>query len=166
MTLFIPRNLHSSSILETLILSIMKQDMELIIFSNLQKANDCALWLSFTHRVRKELFVVVHGPDEDYVVMRKSDALELELSAIGPKFHDYSQLNYSDIEAIRIDEDPLKHWEEITGAFATMDGEFLRYILKAKIPLEKFVKYELAIRGYDQNGHWVGFEKAKEIWLK
>lgn len=48
----------------------------------------------------------------------------------------------------------------------TLYGEILRFILHAKIPLEKFVREELAGRGYDENFKWVGFEEAEKIWLK
>ena len=47
-----------------------------------------------------------------------------------------------------------------------MDGEILRFILKYKMPIERFIRYELASRGYDENHQWVGFEKAKAIWLQ
>ena len=47
-----------------------------------------------------------------------------------------------------------------------MDGALLCFVLHTKLPLEKLIRYELASRGYDQNMNWVGFEKAKEIWLK
>ena len=139
--------------------------MELLSFSNLAKANDCALWLSFTHRTREELFVVVHGPEDDFVVIKQADAKEHDLPIIGPKFHDYSLVEYGHIQSIRTDEKPLKHFEEITGAISSLDSEFLRYIIKMNLPIEKLIRYELAIRGYDENGNWVGFEKAKEIWL-
>ncbi len=65
-----------------------------------------------------------------------------------------------------MDDDPLSHWEEIAGMFSVAHGETLQFILSAKIPLEKFIRYELACRGYDENFQWVGFEKSQEIWLK
>jgi len=49
---------------------------------------------------------------------------------------------------------------------SVIHGEVLRFILSAKIPLEKFIKYELACRGYDKDFQWVGFDKAEAIWLK
>ncbi len=65
-----------------------------------------------------------------------------------------------------MDEDPLPHFEEIRGMFSVLHGEILRYILEVKIPLDKFIRYELANRGYDKDHLWVGFEKAEEIWLE
>ena len=64
-----------------------------------------------------------------------------------------------------MDEDPLHHWEDIRGVFSVVDGELLRYILHTKIPLEKFIRFELAIREYDEHFNWVGFDKSERIWL-
>lgn len=50
--------------------------------------------------------------------------------------------------------------------FSIADGEVLRFILALNIPLEKFIRYELAARGYDEDHKWVGFPQAKKIWLK
>jgi hypothetical protein len=50
--------------------------------------------------------------------------------------------------------------------FSVADGETLRFILSAKILLERFIRHELASRGHNENMKWVGFEKAGEIWLK
>lgn len=67
---------------------------------------------------------------------------------------------------MRMDKEPLPHLSEIIGTFSVMDGELLRFILHAKIPLEKLIRYELAMRGHDKNHRWCGFEKAEEIWLE
>ena len=42
---------------------------------------------------------------------------------------DHSDMNYDEIRHIRMDYDPLPHWEELTGTFSVMDGELLRFIL-------------------------------------
>jgi|TARA_B110000037_G_C17127386_1_gene508857 hypothetical protein len=44
-----------------------------------------------------------------------------------------------------------------------VDGELLRYILYAKIPFEKLIRYELANRRNDKSHRWVGFDKAEKI---
>ncbi len=67
---------------------------------------------------------------------------------------------------IGMDINPLSHWESIEGMFTRTNGEILRFILSHKIPLEMFIRYELACRGHDENHKWVGFEKAEKIWLK
>ena len=45
--------------------------------------------------------------------------------------------------------------------FSVAHGETLRFILNTKIPLKRFIRYELACRGYDKNFKWVGFDKAE-----
>lgn len=67
----------------------------------------------------------------------------------------YAKMKYQHIGKIAQDDEPLYHWEEIRGLFSSFDGELLRHILHAKIPLEKFIRYELAS---------CGFEEAKQIW--
>ena len=79
---------------------------------------------------------------------------------------DYGDMSYKHIASIRMDEDPLKHWEEIRGMVSVIKGELLRFILEKNIPLNKLIRYELACRGYDKDHKWCGFEKAKEVWLK
>ena len=37
--------------------------------------------------------------------------------------------------------------------------------LAMKIPLEKFIHFELYCRGFDKEYNWVGFEKARKVWL-
>jgi len=78
----------------------------------------------------------------------------------------YKKMNYKHIRQIRMDDDPLPHWEEIAGMFSVAHGETLRFILNTKLPLKRFIHYELACRGYDENFKWVGFDKSQEIWLK
>ncbi|MFC4634637.1 hypothetical protein ACFO3O_12000 [Dokdonia ponticola] len=39
-------------------------------------------------------------------------------------------------------------------------------ILAYDIPLEKLIRYSLSARGYDKDHKWVGFNKAKDIWLE
>jgi len=79
---------------------------------------------------------------------------------------DYSKMTYDDIRHIRMDKDLLSHWYSIFGMFSVIDGEILRYLLHANIPLEKLIRHELAGRGYDKNHRWCGFDEAGEIWLK
>ena len=48
----------------------------------------------------------------------------------------------------------------------TIDSEILRFILENKIPFDKIIRHELALRGYDKNHRWCGFDKVREIWLE
>ena len=96
--------------------------------------------------------------------MEEATAKEMEIPFLDIA-KDCSQINFEQISHIRMDEAPLLFWEEIAGMFSVVGGEFLRFILHTKIPLEKLIRYELATRGYDKNTQWVGFDKAKKIWL-
>ena len=141
----------------------MKKKMRKL--SNLQKAKDLAIWLSFKHRVEGKIFGVVPSIDKGYIVTDiNHPTFKGEDFETLPK--DYSNMTYKDIRHIGMDENPLAHWEEIKGTFAVMHGEHLRFILAYKVSLEKFIRNELANRGHDENHKWVSFEKAEEIWLK
>jgi hypothetical protein len=134
-------------------------------FDNRDKAVLHAIWLGFKYRTSNILFGVIEQTDDKWVVVDHSTVKSLgERLLKTPKNH--SKMSYEDIRNIKMDYSPLKHWEELTGRFSTMHGELLRYILHTKVPLEKLIRYELALRGYDENHHWCGFEKAKRIWLK
>ena len=125
-----------------------------------------ALWLNFKYRIANITFGVIHGPDNNWAVLEQatSDEMEIPFLDILPK--DLSKMSYDQIRHIKMDKEPLPHWEEIKGMISAMDGELLRYLLQAKIPLEKLIRFELASRGFDENHRWIGFEKAFEIWLK
>lgn len=134
-------------------------------FDNKEKAIHHALWLNFKYRIAGITFGVIIAPNNNFVVIEEAVAKEL-----GTEFldipSDYEEMNVDEIRHIRMDKNPLAHLSEIIGTFSVMDGELLRYILHSKIPLEKLIRYELALRGYDKNHRWCGFEKAEEIWLK
>ena len=134
-------------------------------FNDLQKAQDAAKWETFKYRQQEVQFDVVHGPCDDFVVCNLETAEELETTFI-PCPSDYSDMPFEHIRSIRTDKNPLNHWEEISGMISTIHGETLRFILEYKIPLDKWIRYELAARGYDENHEWVGFDKAEEVWLK
>lgn len=137
----------------------------MIRYSNLQKARDDAMWLSFRGRTTSSSFGVVPSSTDGYLVVRTDHpSFEPEEFEVLPK--DHANLTYKEIQQFRMDENPLKHWEELAGAFSVMDGELLRYILHAKIPLGKLIRYELASRGFDENHQWCGFDTARDIWLK
>ncbi|PTT75677.1 hypothetical protein DD829_22535 [Chryseobacterium sp. HMWF035] len=146
--------------------SIMKKEPFLEYFNDIHKATDFALWQSFKHRKTKEQFGILDGPVNNYAVVNRTmlEDLDMEFRLAVPE--DYHWMNYAKIRLIRTDEDPLPHWEELMGAFSVMSGEILRFILHYRIPLKKIIRYELASRGFDENHEWVGFEKAKQIWMK
>ena len=133
--------------------------------TTLQRAIDKALWLNFKHRTKNANFKVLYSLEDHFLItipersiFDKDDFVDLP--------EDYSKMTYEHIRGIASDQNPLEHWEDIKGTFAIMDGELLRYILHYKVPLEKFMRWELAARGYDKDHKWVGFEKAETIWLE
>lgn len=133
-------------------------------FPSKQKAIDLALWQNHNHRYDDNYGVVLSSKG-DYMVFQ-NDHPSFKKSDFEALPTDYLNMDYTHIQQIRMDEDPLSHFEEIAGMFSVAHGETLRFILSAKIPLEKFIRYELACRGYDKDFLWVGFEKAEKIWLK
>lgn len=136
------------------------------MFDNKQKAIDHCLWLNFKYRIANIRFGVLHGPDNNWAVCEEATAQELEMEFLDILPENYSLMDYDDIRHIRMDRDVLPHWDAIVGMISVTDGEILRYIIHAKIPLEKLIRHELTGRGYDENHRWCGFDKASEIWLK
>ena len=49
--------------------------------------------------------------------------------------------------------------------FSTVETSLLSKILQDRIDLTKCLKKELANRGVDENGLWVGFEAASKLHL-
>jgi len=131
---------------------------------SLQKAIDLAIWQNHNHRFDDNYGVVLSSKG-DYMVYQ-TDHPSFDKSEFETLPVDYIKMDYKHIQQIRMDDDPLPHFEEIAGMFSVAHGETLRFILNTKIPLKKFIRYELAVRGYDENFKWVGFEKAEDIWLK
>lgn len=140
-------------------------DSSIDIFDTSQKAIDFALWQNFLHRAENRTFGVISGPDDDYIVTSEATRIKIKETFIGVAPKDYEKMEYGHIESIKNDHNPLRHLEEICGVFSTVSGEFLRFILYSKLPIEKWIRYELASRGYDENMLWVGFDRAKDIWL-
>src|SRR5690554_1178666 len=126
----------------------MKKDNYLDLFDNKQKAIDHCLWLNFKYRIANIRFGVLHGPDNNWAVCEEATAQELEMEFLDILPENYSLMDYDDIRHIRMDRDVLPHWDAIVGMISVTDGEILRYIIHAKIPLEKLIRHELAGRGY------------------
>ena len=135
------------------------------LYEDKEKAVHHAIWLTFKNRLTGMQYGVEKSFRDLWGVVKVSDA-KSESPYLTDTIRDYSQMSYDMIRKLRSDSDPSPPWEELIGAFSVLDGEILRYILYAKIPLEKLIRYELAIRGYDENHTWCGFEKAEKIWLK
>lgn len=144
----------------------MAKDNYMDFFDSKVKAIDHCKWLNFKYRIAKIRFGVIHGPDNNWAVLEEATALELEMPFLDILPKDYSEMSYKHLDSIRQDKDPLPHWESITGMLAVMDGEILRFVLKNQVPIDRLIRHELALRGFDENHRWCGFNKAREIWLK
>lgn len=135
------------------------------LFHDRQKAIDHAMWLNFKYRIAGIVFGVINGPENNWAVCEAATAQEMGLPFLKILPKDCSKMSYRHLDGIRQDQEPLPHWESIIGMVSVADGEILRYILKNKVPLDKLIRHELALRGYDENHRWCGFDKAREIWL-
>lgn len=143
----------------------MSKDSYLDFFEDQHKAVDHCMWLNFTYRLAGIRFGVIPGPENNWAVCEEATAQEMEMEFLNIVPTDYSNMSYDHITGIREDRELLPFWESIVGMFSVADGDILRFILYTKMPLERLIRYELAIRGYDENNHWCGFERAREIWL-
>ncbi len=143
----------------------MKDDNYLDLFDDQQKAIDHAMWLNFKYRIAGIVFGVIHGPENNWAVCEQATADEMEMIFLDVLPKDFSKLNYKQLDAVRKDQEPLPFWSELVGMISVVDGEILRFILENKIPLDKIIRHELALRGFDKNHRWCGFDKAREIWL-
>ena len=129
------------------------------------KAIDHALWLNFENRTTDKEYGVVQSIEHDYLIVPTNHpTVEGEVFEVLP--YSYASLSYDRIAEIFADRNPLWFWEELKGTFGTLNGELLRFVLAYDIPLEKLIRYSLSARGYDKEMKWVGFTKAKEIWLE
>ncbi len=129
------------------------------------KALDHALWLNFEHRTDDKEYGVVQSIEHDYLIIPKDHpTVAGETFEVLP--NSYTSLSYDRIAEIFADRNSLWFWEELQGMFSTANGELLRFILAYDIPLEKLIRYSLSARGYNKEMKWIGFNKAKEVWLE
>ncbi|WP_299117537.1 hypothetical protein [uncultured Winogradskyella sp.] len=132
---------------------------------SLEKAIDEAIWLNFKHRIKNKTFGVIQSIEGNYIITDVNHPTFIdEVFETLPL--NYADMTYNHIKHISQDINPLSHFSEIKGMLSVMHGEILRYILSHRIPIEKFIRYELASRGHDEDHKWIGFERAEEIWLK
>lgn len=144
----------------------MKNDNYMDLFDSKQKAIDHCIWLNFKYRIAKITFGIINGPDNNFAVVEEATAQEMEMDFLDILPKNYAKMSFEDIRHMRMDKEPLPHWEEINGMLSTMDGEILRFIIHSKIPIGKLIRFELGERGFDENHRWCGFSKAYDIWLK
>lgn len=136
------------------------------VFDTLSKASHYTLWLDFKHRKKHLNFVVCKTKSGSYSVYEEDNAKQRNEEVVIPLGNLLESISYEEISEIAMDHNPLYCWQEIRGFFSCTDSEILRFVLDQNISLEQFIRFELASREYDKNGKWVGYEKAKEIWLE
>ena len=118
-------------------------------YPSLTKAVDQALWLSFAHRVEGSSYGAIQSNEGDYLIVPLSHpTFKGETFEKLPK--GYGFISYEHIQCIRNDQDPLPHWEAITGAFSVTEdslffGRNIHYqsqmiILSTILHLEKVVQ--------------------------
>jgi len=142
----------------------MKDDTYLDVFDSQDSAIDHAIWLNFKYRIAKITFGIIPHPNRKWAVCEEATANELGAVFLDILPKDYSEFSYKKLDTIRQEEEPFPHWERIIGMISVVDGEILRFILETKIPLDRIIRHELALRGFDKNHRWCGFNKAREIW--
>lgn len=136
---------------------------EITRFPSKQRAIDYALWMNFKMPNEPPYGVVESSEGVHLVVSSKHLSFEEDEFEELPESHE--NMDYRHIRSIFIAKDPLDHWVQVIGMLQVQSNEVLRFILHSNVPLEKFIRFELALSGHDENGKWCGFEKAKEIWL-
>jgi hypothetical protein len=144
----------------------MEKDNFLDIFDSQEKAIHYCLWLNFKYRIAGICFGIIDGPDNNFAVCEQATADEMEMQFLDILPKNHSQLTYKQLDIIRQDQEPLPFWESIIGMLSGMNGEILRFIIKNDVPLKTIIRHELALRGFDKNHRWCGFNKAREIWLQ
>ena len=136
------------------------------IFDDKQKVIDYAVWMNFKYRLARIVSGVFQDSEGSWCVCEEATREELGVSFTEVLPESYVDITFEHIQKIASDQDSLKQWEVIKGMVSVMDGEILRFIIHAKIPLVKFIRHELALRGFDKDHRWCGFDKAKKIWLE
>lgn len=57
-----------------------------------------------------------------------------------------------------------KDEKKIKEFFQTIDADLLIKVMEDKIDIEAVTRTELADRGLDRTGSWIGFDAAKKVW--
>lgn len=136
------------------------------IFINQFKAIDLAKWLNFIDRNDSYTYGICQHGNHQFRVTEIDMAHKKPSSWLDIIPKNYARMSYEHLASIFSDVDPLSHMDDIRGMFCTLNNQILLFILQEKIPLEKFIKKELASRGYDNHNTFIGFKAAEKLWLK
>lgn len=133
--------------------------------SDFIEALNTAIWLNFKHQALGEgLFSIMDGPNDVFSVVSRDVLEDFENPSVIPHDNHYEGMDPEVAHYIRHHPQPMEHWQEIIDMISSMDGDILRFILYTDIPLNTLIKEELAGRGYDNLGIWIGFEQSKALW--
>lgn len=133
-------------------------------FTNRSSAIDHASWENFIRG--EKLFTVIEKHHSHYVALELPHGFKRQKGVVKIPDTYYENLDFEHIRNVYKDRDPSIIMESIKGAFSTMSNQELLFILTKKIPIEKFIKMELANRGFNHHNEWVGFKEAERIWCK
>ena len=135
-------------------------------FYSLKEAQFFALYKSFVHRLREEIFVAIPSYKGQYTVVLKADALERGCTVYEPAPDHFTKLSIQEIEDLIIEENPIEPFRELNNALSIISPEILSFMIQKNLPLEKFVQMYLVIKGYNKLGQMVDYDVAKMDWTE
>lgn len=147
-------------------LKMLKNKDLLDYFDDKEKAIDHAIWLNFKYRVANIRFGVITETTSKFAVCEEATAKEMKQKFLDILPKDYSDISYRKIDFWAMDSQPLPHLQMLRGLLYVFDDELLRFIIHAKVPINKLIRHELSGRGFDENHRWCGYDRSREIWLK
>lgn len=132
--------------------------------TNREDAIQYAIWLNFKYRLGNTSFGVIQIDQEEYRIIDKVDAKEAELNFTEHLPDNYEMLTFDQIELIR-ESNVLPHFENLKEFTSNLDIELLMFLTLKNFPMEKWLRYELASRGYDENLIYIGDRQARKKWI-
>lgn len=132
-------------------------------YKTLEEAMDRALWLNFRYHLKDEAYFVVDGP-EFYSVVNQEMLTELGADNSYPLPESLASLGWETLDAFKQREELPSNWETMIGSLRGIGTEVLHFMVHYKVPLALLFCHEIASRGFDTKGKWVGFDKAEAIW--
>lgn len=133
-------------------------------FNNLYCAIDYASWENFVRGSKQ--FKVFERHKNLYIVEEVVTGSKKRKGLIQISEPYYENLSYDHLKSVSKEFELERFMENIKGAFSNMSNQELLFILNKRIPIIKFIRLEIANRGFDEHNDWVGFTAAEKIWCK
>lgn len=127
-----------------------------------QEAIDYALWLNFRYH-SNDTYFVVDGP-EHYAVVNQLMLSELGGNATYDVPDSYQSLDWDVLTQMKQREELPSHWNTLFSALSGIGSEVLHFMITYKVSIALLMCHELALRGCDTQGQWVGFDTSDKIW--